>query len=258
MSGEHEALQALTGGVNTVYRVGETVIRPMGRYSPAVHQLLRHLEHVGFDGSPRVLSVDSEHQTETLTFLPGETTDYPLLEAFTTDEAMCSAARLLRRMHDALNTFHIPGEAQWWLPPVEPVETVVHGDFAPYNCVMQNGEVTGVFDFDTAHPAPRLWDVGYAAYRWVPLVAPTNPERFGTFESQIRRLPMFCEAYGTTDLGAVIDHGRLRLFAMIDSMRQLASQGHPAFQQHVHEGHDAIYLADIAYLEENRSLLIGE
>ena len=39
-------------------------------------------------------------------------------------------------------------------------DTVVHGDFAPYNCVVRDGLVTGVFGFDIAHPAPRLWDVG--------------------------------------------------------------------------------------------------
>ena len=121
-----------------------------------------------------------------------------------------------------------------------------------------DGRVTGVFDFDTAHPAHRLWDVGYAAYRWVPLVAPTNPDGFGAIESQIRRLPEFCEAYGTTDLGAVIDNARLRLLALVDNMRQLASHGHPAFQQHLREGHDALYLRDVAYLEDNRASLIGE
>ncbi|TDC77495.1 aminoglycoside phosphotransferase family protein, partial [Actinomadura sp. 7K507] len=33
-----------------VVRVGDTVRRPLGAHSPAVHGVLRHLEAVGFDG----------------------------------------------------------------------------------------------------------------------------------------------------------------------------------------------------------------
>ena len=41
-------------------------------------------------------------------------------------------------------------------------------------------------------------------------------------------------------------------------MRQLAADGHAALQQHLREGHDALYLRDVDYLETNRALLIGE
>lgn len=34
-----------------VVRVGDTVRRPLGAHSPAVHGLLRHLEAVAFDGA---------------------------------------------------------------------------------------------------------------------------------------------------------------------------------------------------------------
>jgi aminoglycoside phosphotransferase (APT) family kinase protein len=255
---EEPAAEQLTGGVNNVVRLGDVVVRPTGLYSPAVHMVLQHLDRVGFVGAPKFIAVDIERGTETLTFLKGDVADYPLPPPFTSDRALLSAAQLLKALHEALATFSIPPDAAWWLPHIEPAEVVVHGDFAPYNCVLHEGRVTGVFDFDTAHPAPRLWDVGYAAYRWVPLVAPTNPDGFGTIESQIRRLPLFCAAYGTSDLGAVIDHARLRLIAMVDNMRQLAANGHQAFQQHVLAGHDELYLRDVAYLEANRSLLIGQ
>ncbi len=248
----------LRGGVNRVVRLGGTVVRPTGAHSAAVHEVLVHLERVGFVGAPRLLAVDHERQSETLSFLEGETSVYPLPETFTSDEVMCLAATFLRRFHDAMATFEIPSGARWWLPPVEPVEIVVHGDFAPYNCVINDGAVTGVFDFDTAHPAPRLWDVGYAAYRWVPLVAPTNPDRFGTTESQIRRLPDFCASYGTSDIGAVIDNACQRLVVMVQSMRQLAAEGHGAFEQHVRDGHDELYLRDVEYLVSNRAVLMGD
>jgi hypothetical protein len=33
-------------------------MRPMGPWSPAVHEYLRHLETAGFEGSPRVLDIE--------------------------------------------------------------------------------------------------------------------------------------------------------------------------------------------------------
>ena len=50
----------LTGGNVTVglVRVGDTVRRPAGPWTPAVHALLVHLHDVGFDGAPRSLGLD--------------------------------------------------------------------------------------------------------------------------------------------------------------------------------------------------------
>ncbi|HKF74825.1 MAG TPA: hypothetical protein VKF59_01675 [Candidatus Dormibacteraeota bacterium] len=46
----------LPGGfVNAVVRVGSTVRRSTGPWTPAVHALLRHLEAAGFAESPSVL-----------------------------------------------------------------------------------------------------------------------------------------------------------------------------------------------------------
>ena len=46
------------GLISTVTRVGDTVRRGTGPWTPAVHALLRHLEGVGFDGAPMVLGID--------------------------------------------------------------------------------------------------------------------------------------------------------------------------------------------------------
>ena len=66
--------QPLSGG-NTnsgVVRIGATVRRGQTAASPAVHQLLRHLEAKGFDGSPRFLGIDAEGR-EILSFIAGTT-----------------------------------------------------------------------------------------------------------------------------------------------------------------------------------------
>jgi hypothetical protein len=48
------------GGVNHVVRVGATVRRPAGRWTPVVHTLLEHLAAVGFAGAPASHGLDAE------------------------------------------------------------------------------------------------------------------------------------------------------------------------------------------------------
>src|SRR5260370_11602968 len=52
-----EPKETLTGGnmAGEVLRVGDTVRRRAGPWTQAVHQLLRHLEQVDFQGAPRAL-----------------------------------------------------------------------------------------------------------------------------------------------------------------------------------------------------------
>ena len=84
---------------------------------------------------------------------------------------MVSAAKLLRTYHDATESFITPEtfKLSWMLPVKEPAEVIVHGDFAPYNVALKGNRAVGIIDFDTAHPAPRLWDIAYAVYRWLGL-----------------------------------------------------------------------------------------
>ena len=60
------------GNMNSgVVRVGDTVRRSAGFWTPAVHALLGHLHGVGFDGAPRPLGVDGGGR-EVLSFIAGE------------------------------------------------------------------------------------------------------------------------------------------------------------------------------------------
>jgi hypothetical protein len=70
------------GDVNLVVRVGDTVRRPTGPWSPAVHALLRHVESVGFDGAPRFLDVD-ERGREVLSYVDGDAASRRLRAATT-------------------------------------------------------------------------------------------------------------------------------------------------------------------------------
>lgn len=95
-----------------IVRRGDRVHRPMGPWSPAVHEYLRYLESAGFAGSPRVLGIERER--EVLSHVDGDVPADPewqpghghRLPAYArTDLALTRAAELLRRLHVAAAGF---------------------------------------------------------------------------------------------------------------------------------------------------------
>ncbi|MDI1463848.1 phosphotransferase [Catellatospora sp. KI3] len=251
-----EGQERFAGGVNEVERVGRFVHRPVGPWTPAVHALLRHLRAAGFTQAPAVHGHDGAGR-EVLDFIAGEVPDYPLPEYVRTDAALVAVGTLLRRLHDATAGFTPPPDAVWQLPPRKPAEVVCHGDLAPYNCVFRGGELVAAIDFDTAHPGPRLWDVAYTAYRFVPLSGPGNPDFTAPLPEQLRRLRLLSDAYGLD----AADRRRLpgtavrRVRALAGHIRDQAALGHPAFTRHLAEGHADLYDADAAHLDRHRDAL---
>ncbi|GIG64714.1 phosphotransferase enzyme family protein [Phytomonospora endophytica] len=237
------------GGVNEVVRVASTVRRPTGPHTPAVHALLGHLAGEGYAGAPRVHGVDDQGR-EILDFMAGDVAHYPLPAHVYSDRGLTAAARLIRGLHDATATFTPPGEAVWMFPVREPVEVVCHGDLAPYNCVYRDGQPVAFIDFDTAHPGPRVWDLAYAAYRFVPLTDPDGPEGSAGTGEQARRLRVFADAYGLTghDRDILVRTAITRLDALVSWMHARAAEGDAAFASHIADGHDALYRRDIDYL----------
>lgn len=240
--------QHLAGGVNTVLRIGDHVHRPAGEWTPAVHALLQHLETKGFKGAPRTHGFDSEGR-EILDFIPG---DVPDSQVHVSDEALTDVATLLRAFHDATLDFTPPPTATWHFTPRTPTEVICHGDIAPYNTVFHDGRPVAFIDFDTAHPAPRVWDVAYAAYRFVQLV-----EDGVSPAEQARRLGLFANAYDLTaaDREALVPAVIARLHHLVAFMRGQAAAGHPAFSRHVAEGHDAYYLRNVDHVTRHRARL---
>ncbi len=241
------------GGINEVVRIGATVRRPTGPWSPLVHGLLGYVREHGFTAAPAVHGVTGGG-FEILDFLPGEVSNYPVTPAAATLEALVSAAELLRALHDSTVGYATGVTEGWMLPPRSPAEVICHGDYAPHNCVLDGDKVVGVIDFDTAHPGPRLWDIGYAVYRWAPTTAPANADGFGTAEEQARRARIFCDRYGLDAAGraGLVDTVVARLHALVAHMRAEAANGNQTFAGHLADGHHLQYLADAAYVEQQR------
>ncbi|WP_168625984.1 phosphotransferase [Cryobacterium sp. BB307] len=257
-AGAEESLEvALVGGGTTgVTRVGDTVRRPAGSWTPAVHKLLAHLASAGFTGAPLAHGLD-ELGREILDFVPGEVGHYPIPESLRGEKALVTAGALLRNYHDATVGLVADGAhdlADLQLEPQPPIEVVCHGDFAPYNVVFRDGAAVAIIDFDFARLGPRAWDLAYALYRFAPLSSSLDPsDPLSSVEVQAVRARVFLDAYGCTPNQRSSTIARLvpRLEALIALMRTRAGAGDENFARHIADGHLALYLRDIDYIRSN-------
>ena len=181
------------GNMNAVRRVGDTVMRVAGPWTPTVHRYLQQLADAGIAGIPRPLGIADGH--EILSFVAGDVPEYPLPAYVWTDPALAEAAAVLRRLHDASASL-ARSTGTWQSPSHEPAEVICHNDFAPHNLAFRYGRVVGVIDFDMASPGPRVWDLAYLATRMVPL---TTERHEGTADEHdwTRRIRLMLGAYGS-------------------------------------------------------------
>jgi len=255
---EHELV--LTGGNMTpVVLVGGTVRRATGAWTPTIHALLRHLRASGFGQVPEPMGID-ERGREILSLLPGRVGTYPLPDFMLSTQTLTTVGRTLRAYHDATVGFAAAPGAVWQSPAREPAEVVCHNDFGPYNLMFEGSTLTGVIDFDLASPGPRVWDIAYAAYRFVPLTDPANPDvpYLGVAE-QARRLAGFCSSYRSAHIGPrdVVATAPARLRELVAFIVEAAAAGDPAQRAVLERGDVAIYERDVAHLERHRERLAG-
>ena len=168
MTDDDGPLRGGTANTGRVIRVGNTVRRPRGPHSPAVHRLLKHLAKTGFSGAPRVL--DSRPDTEILTFIPGIAAYEPLPAWALTDQALRSFAQLLRDYHEHAESFDEDG-LPWQrnVPERWRGKLITHNDLNPANVVFRQEQAIALIDFDLAAPGCRAWDLAVAACFWIPL-----------------------------------------------------------------------------------------
>jgi Ser/Thr protein kinase RdoA (MazF antagonist) len=222
------------GNLSHVVRVGDTVRRPTGAWTPTIHALLRHLDAAGYDGAPRVFGIDDEGR-EILEFIPGATA-WPQMGALATDDGLARAAQLLRRYHEAVADFVVPDDAAWQMDDMRAdgerylageAPIVCHNDCAAWNLVLGVDDASrsdgrsgrwAFIDWDVAGPRPRLWDVAYAI-RGMVLCDPSA--------ALADRVDLFSREYGLD----VAERRRLpeivlaRIASSIEMMRRRAEAG---------------------------------
>jgi len=249
MSGDEEVLAG--GNMTAVVRVGDTVRRSAGPWTPTIHAFMRHLRASGFASVPEPLGIDDRGR-EIISLLPGAPATYPLPDFAWSDTTLTTVAQWLRAFHDASVGFVAPagGTWQWWAH--EPAEVICHNDFAPYNLMFEDGELTGVIDLDVASPGPRVWDMAYTAYRFAPLTDPSNPDvPFRGADAQLQRLAAFCTAYGDPAIepADVLASAAAKLRELVAFIERQAAAGDAAQQAVLARGDVLIYRRDIAHIE---------
>lgn len=241
------------------FRRGDFILRPIRPWTPGVHALLAALRANGFASAP--LSAGHDETWEKVSFLTGIVGDLDASEQVRSIGALRSAAALLRRYHDCTALFvnAIAAQQRWQLPSRAPCEVICHGDFAPYNVVLNGGGATGIIDFETAHPGSRCWDLAYAIYRWAPLSVGIQVEGLDRLDAQIARACIFLDAYELPSIErqALPEMIIERLTVLLDFMEGEAARGVDRYRRNIEDGHDRIYRRDIAYLREHKAEILA-
>jgi Ser/Thr protein kinase RdoA (MazF antagonist) len=234
--------ERLEGGyVDGAVRVGDTVRRLTGPWTPAVHALLAHLAGKGFTGAPRPLGFD-EQGREVLTFLEGESVGRrkPRPAWVYAEDTLDQVAHWIRDCHQDVGGFVPPPGAIWrggrtWSPGL----IIVHNDATIHNAAWHQGRLTGFFDWDFAGPATPEWDLALTAFSWVPLHARwfASAEGFTDFAARPRRLGRFLRTYGWPGTAAeFLDIVEARITAHADGIRDNAAAGDEASGRLLRQG----------------------
>lgn len=137
------------GNVGGAVRIGDTVRRLTGPWTPAVHALLDHLAF-RLPNVPRVLGVDDRGR-EVLSYLPGRVPD---VETETlTEGQVASLVAWTREFHTAVAGFSHPGP--WRYFALDAPTLIGHNDIAPYNACFDGDHLAGVSTGTSPAPPRR-------------------------------------------------------------------------------------------------------
>jgi Phosphotransferase enzyme family len=207
---------ALPGGnVGGAVRIGDTVRRLTGPWTPAVHALLGYLAprvpHV-----PQVIGFDDQRR-EVLSYLPGHVVDIGTGARTLSVAQVVSVVRWTRAFHDAVTGFSYPGP--WRFFPVTSPSLIGHNDIAPYNVCFDGDELAGVFDWDLAGPSTPLLELAFIAWNCVPLWRDIGPGNAAA------RLEVISATYGAVPAGEILRAVPFRIQTMLDGIPVAAVAG---------------------------------
>jgi hypothetical protein len=255
-----EILPGGLGNQGRVVRTGDSVRRPAGPWTPAVHQLLAHLECTGFSGAPRVLA--SEGASEVLSFIPGDVAVPPFPAWSAREELLVSVAELQLGLHLAVADFHPAADAVWGEAPPPPAFSgalVCHNDLCLENVVVSGGRAVAFIDFDFAAPVDRLWDIAIALRHWVPMRDPGDLDEHRAHVDQVARCRLFLAAHGLR--AAERERTLDALLAFLDYalafVRAQAAVGHSGHSAQWNAGYEGKNRRAQRWIERHRRALVG-
>ncbi|WP_193104350.1 phosphotransferase [Brachybacterium sp. FME24] len=225
--------QPLDGGNATegVVRVGNTVRKPWGPTTPAVHELMRTVSATGID-LPETLGRD-ERGRQILEFVPGTLALHaPALSLV----ELTRVGQLIRAIHDACVGFSPTAPAPWepLIPaPGGQADLVCHSDLTPWNLIL--GERWVFIDWDGAAPSTRLWDLAYSAQSFSLNDASADPQEAAA------ALAALVDGYGADEAlrGRLPEAMVERTEAMFDLLRTANARGLEPWGSMFTAGHGA-------------------
>ncbi|MEH3033476.1 MAG: phosphotransferase [Aeromicrobium erythreum] len=208
----------LPGAVGGATRVGRTVRRPTGPWTPAVHDLLRYLHAEGLRGIPEVHGVDDEGR-EVLTYVEGR--GVPVDREVVLDTVLVEAVTWLRDFHDVVEGYRPDGEVTWrgGASTLGADQVICHHDPGAYNWIIQSGHFVAMIDWDMAGPGERIDDLAFLAWTGVPLYRDIG------VEEAARRLDLVVEAYGDPGPMALLDAVERRMLTAADRIEAGIARG---------------------------------
>lgn len=230
------------GNVGGAMRIGGTVRRPTGPWTPAVHGLLAHVAAAGLDGVPRVLGTDARGR-EVLTYLPGRSIAVDV--EVVSDDLLAQAVRWLRRLHAAVAD-HRPVGARWRTTAREltPDEIICHCDPGAYNWVVRGDRLVGVLDWDMAGPGHPRDDLAFMAWSSLPLVRPLP------LDDVVRRLRLMASEYGGVEPVELLDAVDARMVSAAERITAGQRAGDPGMLNLLSVGEPNRMLSGLATLRE--------
>jgi 8-oxo-dGTP diphosphatase len=245
----------LAGGrVGGAVLVGDTVRRPTGPWTPAVHALMTHVSAAGVPGVPELLGFDQDGR-EVLRFVPGRTVgDADVVPPlFSNTRIVGQVGAWLRSLHDATSRFD-PSEREWRRGRLTrgPAQVVCHNDVSPDNVVLDHdGSLRAVLDWDMAAPGDPRDDLAFAAWQFV------LRHRL-SLQDEAEGLESLAAGYGAdrTDPVAVLDRVAPRLRGAVRFMRRGAASGDEGLQRLLTTGIPEATEAGVAAVLARREALV--
>ena len=239
--------------VNDVFRKAQMVKRPLGAWSPAIHQMLNWLHDHDFDTVPKLIQVTED--SEILSYIEGESILRPWSDVVRQDQWIVQLGQWLRKFQDTAKDFRLNNSAKFIWGTHEPDDHMVvsHGDLGLWNCIHQNGMLKGVIDWDLARYGQPLDDLAYIAIEGVPLRNIVKAAHGHEVDDTVlySRLKALCTGYGDCTPKELIEHAANYLEIVAQETVDLAEQGVHPFVSFADRDFFNRYQADIQYIREH-------
>jgi hypothetical protein len=237
---EREDLPGAMGGVE---RVGRTVRRPAGPWTPSVNALLDHLRNAGVGRVPQVLGVEGDRAV--YGYLSGRSV--PSGE-IVLDSVLVEAVRWLGEFHDAAESF-VAGPDARWRGGRAAGSLICHNDPGTYNWLIEGGHFAALVDWDLAGPGERIDDLAFLCWTALPL------DRAAPAHEVARRLELVVDAYPHVGPRGLLTAVAARMELAASRIEAGVASGDPGFARLAAAGEPHRTRERIRDFAERRSLI---